>query len=178
MESLAALTPYDLTLNLTQQQYVSDRHEPPLLFNLSDPSFEDPFGLDAINTSFPYALNDSQDSPAANGTDPNKYNLPWWHEVIWYVVFMGMVIVATGGNLIVIWIVLADRRMRTVTNIFLVNLSVADAMVSTLNVVFNFTYMLNLHWRFGLVYCKISQFVSILSICASVFTLMAISFDR
>ncbi|MPC64948.1 Tachykinin-like peptides receptor 99D [Portunus trituberculatus] len=108
----------------------------------------------------------------------NKYNLPWWNELIWYVVFMGMVIVATGGNTIVIWIVLADQRMRTVTNIFLVNLSVADAMVSTLNVVFNFTYMLNLNWRFGFVYCKISQFVSILSICASVFTLMAISFDR
>ena len=108
----------------------------------------------------------------------NKYNLPWWNELIWYVVFMGMVIVATGGNTIVIWIVLADKRMRTVTNIFLVNLSVADAMVSTLNVVFNFTYMLNLNWRFGFVYCKISQFVSILSICASVFTLMAISFDR
>ncbi|XP_050698746.1 tachykinin-like peptides receptor 99D [Eriocheir sinensis] len=108
----------------------------------------------------------------------NKYNLPWWNELIWYVVFMGMVIVATGGNTIVIWIVLADRRMRTVTNIFLVNLSVADAMVSTLNVIFNFTYMLNLNWRFGFVYCKISQFVSILSICASVFTLMAISFDR
>ncbi|XP_063594373.1 tachykinin-like peptides receptor 99D [Penaeus indicus] len=88
-----------------------------------------------------------------------------------------MVLVATGGNLIVIWIVMANRRMRTVTNIFLVNLSVADTMVSTLNVVFNFTYMLNLHWQFGLVYCKISQFVSILSICASVFTLMAISFD-
>lgn len=113
---------------------------------------------------------------SANGV--NKYNLPWWNELIWYVVFMGMVIVATGGNTIVIWIVLADRRMRTVTNIFLVNLSVADAMVSTLNVVFNFTYMLNLNWRFGCVYCKISQFVSILSICASVFTLMAISFDR
>ncbi|XP_071512799.1 tachykinin-like peptides receptor 99D isoform X2 [Panulirus ornatus] len=124
--------------------------------------------------------------PSLNGTnftddyewEENKYDLPWWHQLIWSVVFGGMVVVATGGNLIVIWIVLADRRMRTVTNIFLVNLSVADAMVSTLNVVFNFTYMLSVDWRFGRIYCKISQFVSILSICASVFTLMAISFDR
>lgn len=108
----------------------------------------------------------------------NNFNLPWWHELLWSIVFGGMVVVATGGNLIVIWIVLADRRMRTVTNIFIVNLSVADAMVSTLNVIFNFHYMLNLHWNFGRIYCKISQFVSILSICASVFTLMAISFDR
>uniref|UniRef100_A0A7G3AZK5 Putative tachykinin-like peptides receptor 99d cyphomyrmex costatus n=2 Tax=Phlebotominae TaxID=7198 RepID=A0A7G3AZK5_LUTLO len=89
-----------------------------------------------------------------------------------------MVIVATGGNLIVIWIVLAHKRMRTVTNYFIVNLSIADAMVSTLNVTFNYTYMLNAHWPFGTIYCKISQFVAILSICASVFTLMAISIDR
>lgn len=136
-------------------------------------------------TSYSPFLNDTNSTffPFLNGTDDglweeNKYDLPWWHQLIWSVVFGGMVVVATGGNLIVIWIVLADRRMRTVTNIFLVNLSVADAMVSTLNVVFNFTYMLSVDWRFGRIYCKISQFVSILSICASVFTLMAISFDR
>ncbi|XP_055524526.1 tachykinin-like peptides receptor 99D isoform X2 [Wyeomyia smithii] len=91
---------------------------------------------------------------------------------------MCMVVVASVGNLVVIWIVLANKRMRTVTNYFLVNLSIADAMVSTLNVTFNFTYMLNVDWPFGNFYCKISQFVAILSICASVFTLMAISIDR
>ncbi|EAA00906.6 AGAP001592-PA [Anopheles gambiae str. PEST] len=61
---------------------------------------------------------------------------------------------------------------------FTVNLSIADAMVSTLNVTFNYTYMLYLDWPFGTMYCKISQFVAILSICASVFTLMAIAIDR
>lgn len=38
---------------------------------------------------------------------------------MWSILFGGMVIVATGGNLIVIWIVLAHKRMRTVTNYFL-----------------------------------------------------------
>ena len=111
---------------------------------------------------------------------PQKsFLLPWYHEVFWYILFGAMVIVAAGGNIIVIYIVLADRKMRSVTNIFLVNLSIADAMNATLNVVFNFTYMLNnLHWPFGRVYCKISEFVSVLSIAASVFTLMAIAFDR
>lgn len=61
---------------------------------------------------------------------------------------------------------------------FPVNLSIADAMVSTLNVTFNYVYMLNSDWPFGTLYCKISQFVAILSIAASVFTLMAISIDR
>ncbi|CRK94894.1 CLUMA_CG008386, isoform A [Clunio marinus] len=89
-----------------------------------------------------------------------------------------MVVVATVGNLVVIWIVLAHKRMRTVTNYFIVNLSFADAMVSTLNTTLNFVYMLNSNWPFGTLFCKISQFVASLSICASVFTLMAIAIDR
>jgi tachykinin-like receptor len=68
----------------------------------------------------------------------------------------------------------------TISNfrLFTVNLSIADFMVSTLNVTFNFTYMLYSNWPFGTLYCKIAQFVATLSICASVFTLMAISIDR
>ncbi|XP_053975397.1 tachykinin-like peptides receptor 99D isoform X2 [Hylaeus volcanicus] len=108
----------------------------------------------------------------------NQFVLPWWRQMIWTLLFAGMIIVATGGNLIVIWIVLAHKRMRTVTNYFLVNLSIADALVSTLNVTFNYIYMLNSHWPFGTLYCKICQFIAVLTICASVFTLMAISIDR
>ncbi|XP_013772923.1 tachykinin-like peptides receptor 99D [Limulus polyphemus] len=108
----------------------------------------------------------------------NVFILPWWKQTLWSLVFGGMVLVATGGNLIVIWIVLAHKQMRTVTNYFLVNLSLADTMVSTLNVIFNFTYMLNTDWPFGWAYCKISNFIAIVSVSASVFTLMAISIDR
>ncbi|GLV41044.1 Tachykinin-like receptor at 99D [Carabus blaptoides fortunei] len=120
----------------------------------------------------------SSNVTASEEFDGNKFILPWWRQLIWSILYAGMVIVATGGNLIVIWIVLAHKRMRTVTNYFLLNLSIADAMVSTLNVIFNYIYMLNSHWPFGTLYCKISQFIAILSICASVFTLMAISIDR
>ncbi|XP_031829539.1 tachykinin-like peptides receptor 99D isoform X2 [Nomia melanderi] len=108
----------------------------------------------------------------------NQFILPWWRQMIWTLLFAGIIIVATSGNLIVIWIVLAHKRMRTVTNYFLVNLSIADAMASTLNVTVNYIYMLNSHWPFGTLYCKICQFIAVLTICASVFTLMAISIDR
>ncbi|XP_075216071.1 tachykinin-like peptides receptor 99D isoform X2 [Lycorma delicatula] len=125
------------------------------------------------NSSYPENSNYTQD-----GDDGNIFILPWWKQMIWTFLYATMVLVATGGNLIVIWIVLANKRMRTVTNYFLVNLSIADAMVSTLNVTFNYIYMLNSDWPFGTLYCKITQFVAVLSICASVFTLMAISIDR
>jgi len=106
------------------------------------------------------------------------HSLPWWRQLIWVALFGSMVIVASVGNITVIWIVLAHKRMRTVTNYLLVNLSIADTMVSTLNVIPNFIFMLTSHWPFGEFYCKLVQFVAVLSICASVFSLMAIAFDR
>lgn len=49
----------------------------------------------------------------------NIFILPVWRQIIWSILFGGMVIVATVGNLVVIWIVLAHKRMRTVTNYFI-----------------------------------------------------------
>lgn len=61
----------------------------------------------------------------------------------WFFLFFSMVLVAAGGNMIVVYIVSTNRDMKSVTNYFLVNLSLADTMVSTLNVIFNFISMVN-----------------------------------
>ncbi|XP_014241538.1 tachykinin-like peptides receptor 86C isoform X2 [Cimex lectularius] len=111
-------------------------------------------------------------------TEPLTSYIPWWQKLLWIVLFSSMVIVATTGNAIVMWIVLAHRRMRTVTNYFLVNLSVSDLLMSLFNCIFNFTFMLDSHWPFGAVYCTFNNFVANVSVAASVFTLVAISLDR
>ncbi|XP_028028937.1 tachykinin-like peptides receptor 99D isoform X2 [Bombyx mandarina] len=135
--------------------------------------------LDSFYVTFYDVENERYVNDSQNATEPyQSFILPWWRQILWTVLFAGMVVVATVGNLVVIWIVLTNKRMRSVTNYFLVNLSVADAMVSTLNVTFNFTYMLNSNWPFGHFYCKFCQFIAVLSISASVFTLLAISVDR
>ncbi|XP_050600134.1 tachykinin-like peptides receptor 86C isoform X3 [Bombus affinis] len=106
------------------------------------------------------------------------FDLSWWQKLFWSLIFAAMLLVATGGNIIVIWIVLAHQRMRTVTNYFLVNLSVADLMMSLLNCVFNFIFLLNSDWPFGVVYCTINNFVAHVTVSSSVLTLVTISFDR
>lgn len=68
--------------------------------------------------------------------------------------------------------------MRTVTNFFLLNLSLADLLMATLNCVFNFIFMLNSDWPFGAVYCTINNFIANVSVGSSVFTLVAITLDR
>ncbi|XP_047120050.1 tachykinin-like peptides receptor 86C [Schistocerca piceifrons] len=72
---------------------------------------------------------------------------------------------------------MAHRRMRTVTNYFLVNLSVADLLMALLNCAFNFAFMLNSDWPFGGVYCSASNFVANVTVASSAFTLAAISLD-
>lgn len=68
--------------------------------------------------------------------------------------------------------------MRTVTNYYLLNLSVADLLMSSMNCGFNFIYLLNNDWTFGALYCMVNNFIANLSVAASVFTLVAISLDR
>lgn len=75
-------------------------------------------------------------------------------------------------------IILAHREMRTTTNYLLLNLSVADLLMSCLNCAFNFIYMLNSDWPFGTLYCSVNNFIGNATVTASVFTLVAISFDR
>ncbi|GBP17386.1 Tachykinin-like peptides receptor 86C [Eumeta japonica] len=109
---------------------------------------------------------------------PAAPSMPLWAHNSWVCLFTAMLAVAIGGNAIVIWIVIAHRRMRTVTNYFLVNLSVADLMMAALNCLFNFIYMLHSDWVFGVWYCQLSNFIANVTVAASVFTLTGISFDR
>lgn len=110
--------------------------------------------------------------------DVNQYWLPWWQQTIFYILFTIAFVVAAGGNIIVIWIVLAHKRMRTVTNYFLVNLAIADAMISFFNIPFHFMNNLYQNWYFGLAYCKFSFFLATFTISVSVLTFMAIAVDR
>ncbi|XP_066262157.1 tachykinin-like peptides receptor 86C isoform X3 [Euwallacea similis] len=128
------------------------------------------------NTSLQYLeYGTLQEHPVKNETDPD---FPRWIQAAWISVFGTMIFVAACGNCIVIWIVTAHRRMRTVTNYFLVNLSVADLLLTLFNCIFNSIYMIQRNWPFGTRYCTISNFIANATVTASVFTLTGISCDR
>ncbi|KAI9564743.1 hypothetical protein GHT06_008484 [Daphnia sinensis] len=133
-----------------------------------------------LNGSFSNA-NFSDPGNATLHRDDNfssSYMMPWPQRTSWIAVFTLLVVVAAVGNSLVVWIVLAHKRMKTVTNYFLVNLSLADLTMTLFNCIFNFTFMLNNHWPFGGFYCTVNNFVANVTVAASVFTLVAISFDR
>lgn len=107
-----------------------------------------------------------------------QFLLPWWQQTVFFLAFITILIISSGGNLIVIWIVLAHKRMRTVTNYFLVNLAIADFLISVLNLPFTFLFLMYQDWWFGNFFCKFSCFISPCTISVSVLTFMAIAIDR
>jgi len=41
----------------------------------------------------------------------NPYEMVWWQKLVWTVIFASMLLVATGGNTIVMWIVLGEYNI-------------------------------------------------------------------
>ncbi|XP_065574208.1 tachykinin-like peptides receptor 86C isoform X2 [Artemia franciscana] len=100
-------------------------------------------------------------------------------QICWSFVFSGLILTAVMGNIMVLWIVFAHRRMQTVTNLFIVSLGLADLMMAMLNCIFNVVYAINdNHWPLGLFCCKMNNFIANITVLTSVFSLVALSIDR
>jgi hypothetical protein len=55
-----------------------------------------------------------------------RYIIPQWYEWIVIAMYILTFIIGVSGNILVCFAVWRNRQMRTVTNMFIVNLSVAD----------------------------------------------------
>ncbi|XP_037328851.2 tachykinin receptor 3a [Pungitius pungitius] len=108
----------------------------------------------------------------------NQFVQPPLQVALWSVAYSSVLAVAVFGNLIVIWIILAHKRMRTVTNYFLLNLAFSDASMAALNTLVNFIYATHGDWYFGKAYCKFHNFFPVTSVFASIYSMTAIAVDR
>uniref|UniRef100_A0A3B3TRW0 Neuromedin-K receptor n=1 Tax=Poecilia latipinna TaxID=48699 RepID=A0A3B3TRW0_9TELE len=108
----------------------------------------------------------------------NQFVQPPWRIALWSVAYSSVLAVAVFGNLIVIWIILAHKRMRTVTNYFLLNLAFSDASMAAFNALINFIYAVHGDWYFGEAYCKFQNFFPVTSVFASIYSMTAIAVDR
>ncbi|XP_078247505.1 neuropeptide FF receptor 1 [Pogona vitticeps] len=82
------------------------------------------------------------------------------------------------GNMLVCFIVLKNRQMRTVTNIFILNLAISDVLVGIFCMPTTLVDNLITGWPFDIIMCKMSGLVQGMSVSASVFTLVAIAVER
>jgi 7 transmembrane receptor (rhodopsin family) len=83
------------------------------------------------------------------------------------------------GNALVIYVILSKRQMRTVTNILLLNLAIADlCFVLIVPPMTAYTIIHDSKWWLGLVACKLMHYVTNVSGYVTVYTLVLVSAVR
>ena len=112
-----------------------------------------------------------------NNTYIDGYYVPL-HTIIVPIIFSIVVLLGILGNLLVCYVIFSKPQLRTVTNLLLLNLSIAD--ISFLLVCGSFTvvhYALTV-WPFGDVLCRIIQYLLYVTCYVTMYTLVAVSFVR
>ncbi|XP_069565729.1 alpha-1A adrenergic receptor-like isoform X1 [Brachyistius frenatus] len=85
---------------------------------------------------------------------------------------------AIVGNILVILSVVCNRHLRIPTNYFIINLAIADLLLSTTVLPVSATLEVLDYWVFGRIFCDIWAAVDVLCCTASIMSLCVISIDR
>lgn len=92
---------------------------------------------------------------------------------------LGVFIVsAIVGNILVILSVVCNKHLRIPTNYFIINLAIADLLLSTTVLPVSAILEILNYWVFGRIFCDIWAAVDVLCCTASIMSLCVISIDR
>ncbi|XP_055923381.1 octopamine receptor beta-2R-like [Eupeodes corollae] len=89
-----------------------------------------------------------------------------------------IIIAAIFGNLLVIISVMRNRKLRIITNYFVVSLAMADIMVAIMAMTFNFSVQVTGRWNFSPFLCDLWNSLDVYFSTASILHLCCISVDR
>lgn len=134
------------------------------------------------NTSAPAHWGELKD---ANFTSPNQTSsnstlpqLDITRAVSVGLVLGAFILFAIVGNILVILSVACNRHLRTPTNYLIVNLAIADLLLSFTVLPFSAALEVLGYWVLGRIFCDIWAAVDVLCCTASILSLCAISIDR
>lgn len=94
------------------------------------------------------------------------------------VILGGLIIFGVLGNILVILSVACHRHLHSVTHYYIVNLAVADLLLTSTVLPFSAIFEILGYWAFGRVFCNIWAAVDVLCCTASIMGLCIISIDR
>ncbi|XP_061172379.1 neuropeptide receptor 15-like isoform X2 [Saccostrea echinata] len=83
------------------------------------------------------------------------------------------------GNSLVITVILIDRKMRqSVTNVFIMNLAIADLFIMVFFVPDIIQFILNRGWMIGVGMCKFNRYIQVTCLYVSVLSLVSVCIER
>ncbi|NXK97948.1 CCKAR protein, partial [Formicarius rufipectus] len=100
------------------------------------------------------------------------------HQIIRILLYCLIFLLSILGNILVITVLIRNKRMRTVTNTFLLSLAVSDLMLCLFCMPFTLIPNLLKDFIFGSAVCKTATYFMGVSVSVSTFNLVAISLER
>ncbi|CAD5218793.1 unnamed protein product [Bursaphelenchus okinawaensis] len=97
------------------------------------------------------------------------------------VLYTTLSILAFIGNSLIVAVIVYFRRLHTATNMLIMNLAIADLMISIFCMPLSYWHVIifeDQRWVFGAFLCKIFNFLQAGAVFLSSWTLVVISFDR
>jgi len=99
-------------------------------------------------------------------------------KLTFIVAYTTIILMALAGNGLMVAAVVADKRLRTVTNTFMVSLAISDVLIATVNMPVQLWYYVSNEWTLGEAMCKLSRYVQGVVIVNCILTLTGIAVDR
>ncbi|XP_059219953.1 neuropeptide Y receptor type 2 [Stomoxys calcitrans] len=187
MPNITGTTPASFTAAVTWSALVAQKnnttHRGYHSYNISLPSHHEPSGhhhpllMDQLDVMTPY----STASPTASGAElQEKADLidNDFVQIFFCILYTTVFVLGVFGNVLVCYVVLRNRAMQTVTNIFITNLALSDILLCVLAVPFTPLYTFMGRWAFGRTLCHLVSFAQGCSIYISTLTLTSIAIDR
>ncbi|XP_013917114.1 PREDICTED: somatostatin receptor type 2-like [Thamnophis sirtalis] len=120
----------------------------------------------------------SPETPATNVSINNtSHHYDLTSNAILTFIYFVVCIVGLCGNTLVIYVILRYAKMKTITNIYILNLAIADELFM-LGLPFLAMQVALVHWPFGKVICRIVMTVDGINQFTSIFCLTVMSVDR
>ena len=121
-------------------------------------------------------------SQAMNTTSPTMEPMGEFEFILYGIVvpiLFGLVtLVGVSGNTLVVWVIVSRNKMRTVTNILLLNLAIADISFVLICPPFTAYQFATNQWPFGDIACKLMHYLLNVTAYVTVYTLVLISVLR
>ncbi|KAF0292994.1 Octopamine receptor beta-2R [Amphibalanus amphitrite] len=115
---------------------------------------------------------------ASNSSTLGVADTPGYLLVLKAISLCTIIVMAVLGNLLVVVSVYRYRKLRNITNCFVVSLAIADVLVSLIAMPFNASVELSGRWMFGHAMCDVWNSVDVYASTVSIIHLCCISIDR